>query len=182
LPVEHKTIKPAKLGGLAGGEKYIGTFVQQRSVQTVHCYYCRLPIACSNVGIRGNGDGGDVDDNMQSHAIVHNLLFKFAVDSEGILGSDYAAAKVAGNELKGLISYFNSGVRELRVPLMALVDYMGMRDRLPTAALLCFMHRYMRVSLVLSESSIDLTGYWLCGIVSIGFRLVAMSVCCNHQC
>ena len=58
-------------------------------------------------------------------ATVHNLLFKFAVDSEGILGSDYAAAKVAGNELKGLISYFNSGVRELRVPLMALVDYMG---------------------------------------------------------
>jgi hypothetical protein len=58
---------------------------------------------------------------------VHNMLFKFAVDSYGILGSDYAAAKVAGNELKGLISYFNTGILELRVPLMALVDYMGFR-------------------------------------------------------
>ena len=59
--------------------------------------------------------------------IVHNVLFKFAIDSHGIMGSDYAAAKVAGNELKGLISYFNCGIHELRVPLMALVDYMGFR-------------------------------------------------------
>lgn len=59
--------------------------------------------------------------------IVHETLFKFAVDSYGILGSDYAAAKVAGNELKGLICYFNSQITELRVPLMALVDYMGFR-------------------------------------------------------
>ena len=59
--------------------------------------------------------------------VVHNTLFKFAVDSYGILGSDYAAAKVAGNELKGLICYFNTHITELRLPLMALVDYMGFR-------------------------------------------------------
>lgn len=94
-------------------------------------------------------------------ATVHNLLFKFAVDSEGILGSDYAAAKVAGNELKGLISYFNSGVRELRVPLMALVDYMG----------------------TLGCRSKTTTTFSLMPVGSrVGFRLVAMSVCigCCH--
>ena len=46
--------------------------------------------------------------------IVHNILFKFAVDSYSILGSDYAALKVAGNELKGLISYFNCQITDLR--------------------------------------------------------------------
>eukprot|EP01102_Stenamoeba_stenopodia_P007672 TRINITY_DN2166_c0_g4_i2.p1 TRINITY_DN2166_c0_g4~~TRINITY_DN2166_c0_g4_i2.p1 ORF type:complete len:974 (+),score=252.47 TRINITY_DN2166_c0_g4_i2:436-3357(+) len=59
--------------------------------------------------------------------VVHNIMFKFAVDVTGMLGSDYVAAKVAGNELKGLISYFNCGVPDLHVPLMALVDYLGFR-------------------------------------------------------
>jgi len=59
--------------------------------------------------------------------LVQNILFKFAYDAHGMLGSDYAAAKVAGNELKGLISYYNCGIRQLCVPLMALVDYMGFR-------------------------------------------------------
>lgn len=59
--------------------------------------------------------------------IVHNILFKFAVDSAGLYGSDYAAAKVAGHELKGLIQYFNTSLPELCVPLMALVDYGGFR-------------------------------------------------------
>jgi hypothetical protein len=59
--------------------------------------------------------------------VVHNILFKFAVDVTGMLGSDYVAAKVAGNELRGLITYFNAGVPDLHVPLMALVDYLGFR-------------------------------------------------------
>jgi len=60
--------------------------------------------------------------------LVHNILFKFAVDSAGLLGSDYAAAKVAGNELKGLISHFYSSTETaLCVPLMALVDFLGFR-------------------------------------------------------
>eukprot|EP01124_Arcella_intermedia_P007744 TRINITY_DN14795_c0_g1_i2.p1 TRINITY_DN14795_c0_g1~~TRINITY_DN14795_c0_g1_i2.p1 ORF type:complete len:549 (+),score=143.34 TRINITY_DN14795_c0_g1_i2:117-1649(+) len=59
--------------------------------------------------------------------IVHNILFKFAVDNRGLFGSDYAAAKVAGNELRGLISYFNCHIEDLNVPLMALVDYRGFR-------------------------------------------------------
>jgi len=57
--------------------------------------------------------------------IVHNILFKFAVDNRGLFGSDYAAAKVAGNELRGLISYFKCHIDDLNVPLMALVDYRG---------------------------------------------------------
>eukprot|EP01130_Rhizamoeba_saxonica_P016324 TRINITY_DN7530_c0_g1_i1.p1 TRINITY_DN7530_c0_g1~~TRINITY_DN7530_c0_g1_i1.p1 ORF type:complete len:885 (-),score=187.58 TRINITY_DN7530_c0_g1_i1:58-2367(-) len=59
--------------------------------------------------------------------IVHNILFKFAMDYHGLFGNDYAAAKVAGNELRGLMSYFNCGVEELNVPLMCLVDYRGFR-------------------------------------------------------
>ncbi|KAH3763191.1 Histidine kinase [Pelomyxa schiedti] len=78
---ERKTIKPVKLGGIAGGEKYI----------------------------------------------VHNILFKFAMDHKGLYGSDEAAAKAGGHELKGVTAYFNSGIRGLCLPLMALVDYRGFR-------------------------------------------------------
>jgi len=58
--------------------------------------------------------------------VVNNILFKFAVD-RGLFGSDSAAAKAAGNELRGLTNYFNLGEGSLHVPLMALVDYMGFR-------------------------------------------------------
>lgn len=42
-------------------------------------------------------------------------------------GSDEAAAKAAGHDLKGSIHYYNSGVKELHVPLMAVIDYKGFR-------------------------------------------------------
>lgn len=42
-------------------------------------------------------------------------------------GSDEAAAKAAGHDLKGAIHYFNSGIREIHLPLMALIDYKGFR-------------------------------------------------------
>ena len=80
--------------------------------------------------------------------IVGNILFKFALDSNGLYGSDFAAAKVAGHELKGLIALMNTGTKELCFPLvnfqhkqpffkfenpfisrqkMSLVDYRGFR-------------------------------------------------------
>jgi len=59
--------------------------------------------------------------------MVNGILFKFAVDSAGLLGSDEAASKVAGHDLKGLIAYFNLGIPDLYFPLMALVDYLGFR-------------------------------------------------------
>lgn len=102
--------------------------------------------------------------------MVNNILFKFAVgkiyplgwsprivsihnlyhvDSHSLYGSDYAAMKVAGHELKGLLAYFNLGLRDLCLPLMvhiflllsglsavryltvlviqALIDYRGFR-------------------------------------------------------
>ncbi|MDP2437086.1 MAG: hypothetical protein Q8P67_15165, partial [archaeon] len=59
--------------------------------------------------------------------IVSNILFKFAVDQHRILGSDHAAAKVAGHELVGHTAYFNLCLPGLHLPLMALVDYMGFR-------------------------------------------------------
>jgi hypothetical protein len=59
--------------------------------------------------------------------IVHNILFKFAVDSEGLYdGDDSSAAKVAGHELKSLISIFNMEA-PFALPLMALVDFRGYR-------------------------------------------------------
>jgi hypothetical protein len=59
--------------------------------------------------------------------VVHNILFKFAVDHKNIYGSDFSAAKAAGNELRGLMCYFNTGIPDINVPLMALVDYRGFR-------------------------------------------------------
>ena len=59
--------------------------------------------------------------------VVHNILFKFAVDHKNIYGSDYSAAKAAGNELRGLMCYFNASIPDINVPLMALVDYRGFR-------------------------------------------------------
>lgn len=59
--------------------------------------------------------------------VVHNILFKFAIDHKNIYGSDFSAAKAAGNELRGLMCYFNSSISEIHVPLMALVDYRGFR-------------------------------------------------------
>lgn len=59
--------------------------------------------------------------------MVHNILFKFAVDYNELFGNDYSAAKAAGNELRGLISYFNCAIKNLNLPLMALVDYRGFR-------------------------------------------------------
>ena len=41
---------------------------------------------------------------------VHSIVFKFAVDTDGFYGSDYAAAKVAGCELRGLMAYFNCNI------------------------------------------------------------------------
>jgi hypothetical protein len=58
---------------------------------------------------------------------VNNILFKFAINSRGMYGDDYAASKVAGHELKSLISYVNCEVKDLHFPLMALVDYRGYR-------------------------------------------------------
>jgi len=63
-----------------------------------------------------------------SKYIVHNILFKFALDTEGLYGgNDAAAATVGGHELKGLQAYFNCNIPNLALPLMALVDYRGFR-------------------------------------------------------
>jgi hypothetical protein len=59
---------------------------------------------------------------------VNNILFKFAVDSDGFyLGDDASAAKVANQDLHGLTAVTSLGIRGLCVPLMAIVDFMGFR-------------------------------------------------------
>ncbi|KAH3733018.1 Histidine kinase A [Pelomyxa schiedti] len=59
--------------------------------------------------------------------IVHNILFKFAVNSRNLFRSDSDAAKVAGHELKSLISIYNQELVGISLPLMALVDFRGYR-------------------------------------------------------
>ena len=81
--------------------------------------------------------------------VVHNVLYKFAVDSAGLFGgNNLAAAKVGGLELKGLVSYFRSfcylqfffsfsyniysyfysaAMNDINLPMMTLVDYRGFR-------------------------------------------------------
>ncbi|CAM9742313.1 unnamed protein product, partial [Ectocarpus sp. 4 AP-2014] len=76
-----KSVKPKRLGGLAGGKKYLW---------------------------RG-------------------ILFKLADGSQGPYGgSDEAAAKAAGHELRGASEYLRTGVG-LYVPPMCLLDYKGFR-------------------------------------------------------
>eukprot|EP01121_Diplochlamys_sp_Union-15-3_P013069 TRINITY_DN400_c0_g2_i1.p1 TRINITY_DN400_c0_g2~~TRINITY_DN400_c0_g2_i1.p1 ORF type:complete len:533 (+),score=143.20 TRINITY_DN400_c0_g2_i1:106-1599(+) len=57
--------------------------------------------------------------------IVQGILFKFALDINGLYGSDENAQKAAGHDLKGLISYFLTSVPGLYFPIMALIHYMG---------------------------------------------------------
>jgi hypothetical protein len=65
--------------------------------------------------------------------IVRGILFKFAVDTLvgpnkiPLYGDDEYAAKAASHDLKGLTAYFNADVTGLRVPLMTLIDYRGLR-------------------------------------------------------
>jgi Clustered mitochondria len=59
--------------------------------------------------------------------VAAGILFKFAVDKYGLYGDDAFSAKAAGNELKGLLSYYQARVPEIHVPLMTLVDFRGFR-------------------------------------------------------
>ena len=52
------------------------------------------------------------------------LLFFFF---KKLLFFDFSLQQVAGHELKGLKAYFSLGMTDIRVPIMALVDYRGFR-------------------------------------------------------
>eukprot|EP01129_Flabellula_baltica_P012033 TRINITY_DN5373_c0_g1_i1.p1 TRINITY_DN5373_c0_g1~~TRINITY_DN5373_c0_g1_i1.p1 ORF type:complete len:726 (-),score=148.54 TRINITY_DN5373_c0_g1_i1:468-2645(-) len=71
-----------------------------------------------------------------SKFIVQNILFKFILDVElrenffmygGDARSDQNAIKSASHELKGLLSYYSTGIKGLCFPLMAVIDYKGFR-------------------------------------------------------
>lgn len=47
------------------------------------------------------------------------ILFKFAIDFEGIYGGDEGAMKAAGQELKGLTEYFQCNISGLSFPLVS---------------------------------------------------------------
>jgi hypothetical protein len=55
------------------------------------------------------------------------ILFKVALDYFSLYGSDEKSMKVAGHELRGLMSILSCGIQEINVPLMSLIDYRGYR-------------------------------------------------------
>ena len=58
--------------------------------------------------------------------IVHDILFKFAIDKDFLFdGNDLAASKVSKQELKGLMTYFGLEIPNIFFPMMALVNYRG---------------------------------------------------------
>jgi hypothetical protein len=59
--------------------------------------------------------------------VCQNILFKFAVDIEGLYKSDENAMKAASHDLKGLMAFFATNIADLHVPLMATIDYKGFR-------------------------------------------------------
>nr|BAJ94575.1 predicted protein [Hordeum vulgare subsp. vulgare] len=59
--------------------------------------------------------------------IVKGILFKFALDVNGIFGSDENAMKMAGHELINTIEVFNCYIKLLHIPLVCLIDYLGFR-------------------------------------------------------
>jgi hypothetical protein len=55
------------------------------------------------------------------------ILFRLAVDSRNLYGSDEFAAKEASHQLRGLTAMYNANVDGLHFPLLALIDFRGYR-------------------------------------------------------
>jgi len=55
--------------------------------------------------------------------LLHGILFKFAIDNQGLYNGDANAMKAAKHELRGCMSYYNCAIPKLCVPLMAVIDY-----------------------------------------------------------
>jgi hypothetical protein len=59
---------------------------------------------------------------------AHNILYYVCLDNDGIFnGSDEYAMKAGGFERQGSVEYFKCHIPRLNVPLMATIDYFGMR-------------------------------------------------------
>jgi Clustered mitochondria len=128
VPNALKTIKPCDLGGMAGGEKYLHqNLLFKFAVDTV-VRSTKTTKSTSSGGNTGQGSGNVVDRpvdqvDQQVDQVDQQVTWMCGGDSP----SDEDAMKVAGNELRGLISVFKCGVPGLALPLMALIDYLGFR-------------------------------------------------------
>jgi hypothetical protein len=59
---------------------------------------------------------------------AHNILYYVCLDDDGVFnGSDEFAMKAGGFERLGSVEYFKCHIPRLNVPLMATIDYFGMR-------------------------------------------------------
>jgi Clustered mitochondria len=56
--------------------------------------------------------------------LPHSNLWMYGGDKGP---NDEAAMKAASNELLGLSTYFSLGIKKLRYPLLAIIDYKGFR-------------------------------------------------------
>jgi hypothetical protein len=81
-----------------------------------------LSVPIQNKTIRPTSIGGAAGGEKY---IVNGILFKFALDFNGIYGGDENAAKAAGHDLKGSVHFFLASEPGLHLPLMALINYMG---------------------------------------------------------
>ena len=67
--------------------------------------------------------------------VVRDIYFKFGLDIKGLYDGDANAAKAAGHELKGIMAYHNCFLKNIHLPLTAVIDYRGFRltamSRLP---------------------------------------------------
>ena len=97
LPDAEKTIKPTKIGGIAGGDKFL--------VGRVLFKFAVRP-------------------NTTRDSFLHTYV---KVDSSKLFGDDSFAMKVAGHELKGLTACFDAWVPDLSFPLLSFCDYRGFR-------------------------------------------------------
>jgi hypothetical protein len=86
VPTEHKTIRPVKIGGIAGGSNF-------RIFSP--CAGTNLPLCHFFIGDK---------------YICGGILFKFALDTRGLYGGDEYAMKAASHELKGLQCLYQAGI------------------------------------------------------------------------
>lgn len=90
----------------------------------------------------------------QHHTSLLNFVLRFALDWEGLYGSDEYAMKAASHELNGLASVHGVGASigdtRLCVPLMILLDELGFRFAVLSPFLLFSLFTVLCFTLIVS--------------------------------
>lgn len=110
----NKSIHPAGMGGIAGGKKFVLVF-----------FHLTCQVHLPRDLIQGNFFHCSTCHNYMQFAtdvrLPNSDVWMYGGPSEN---TEYAM-KAAKHELRSLISFYNCHIHELRVPLMALIDWRG---------------------------------------------------------